>query len=102
MKKVLADRGKNPTDEQDEDETEEPLLNDLLALNLHLQPEHITPEEATELETEVKKDFTVLLGESKKSLRRTFTYIGGIIRGYLRRGKSNINWIRIMRSNFLI
>jgi len=37
------------------------------------------------------------LNEPKKSLRRIFAYVGGIIRGYLRRGKSNINWIKIMR-----
>jgi len=46
----------------------------------------------------VKKEFQTLLNEPKKSLRRTFAYVGGIIRGYLRRGKSNVNWIKIMRS----
>jgi hypothetical protein len=111
--------------EEDEDsESEDPKLDDLLALDLNLQPEGVTPVEATELESRIKKDFNVLLNEPKKSLRRTFAYVGGIIRysnpyiaailgtfniatciydliyrGYLRRGKSDINWIKIMRSN---
>lgn len=53
------------------------------------------------MESRVKNDFNTLLNEPKKSLRRTFAYVGGIIRGYLRRGKSDINWIKIMRSKKL-
>jgi hypothetical protein len=69
-----------------------------LDIDLKLEPEGLTTTETTEMESGVKKDFNVLLNEPKKSLRRTFAYVGGIIRGYLRRGKSNINWITIMRS----
>eukprot|EP01117_Protostelium_nocturnum_P014395 TRINITY_DN5475_c2_g1_i1.p1 TRINITY_DN5475_c2_g1~~TRINITY_DN5475_c2_g1_i1.p1 ORF type:complete len:945 (+),score=308.01 TRINITY_DN5475_c2_g1_i1:168-3002(+) len=85
------------TEENEENESEDPKLDDLLALELNLQPEGLTQSEANEMQSRIKTDFNVLLNEPKKSLRRTFAYVGGIIRGYLRRGKSNINWIKIMR-----
>lgn len=91
---------KKKKDESD-GESEDPKLEDLLALDLVLQPEGVSPAEVTELDSGVKKEFSKVLNEPKKSLRRTFAYVGGIIRGYLRRGKSNINWIKIMRSNFI-
>eukprot|EP01114_Cavostelium_apophysatum_P014494 TRINITY_DN3778_c0_g1_i1.p1 TRINITY_DN3778_c0_g1~~TRINITY_DN3778_c0_g1_i1.p1 ORF type:complete len:520 (+),score=122.28 TRINITY_DN3778_c0_g1_i1:229-1788(+) len=87
------------SDDGDSDEESEDLkLDDLLEQDLlNLQPEGLTQFETTEMDSRVKNDFNVLLNEPKKSLRRTFAYVGGIIRGYLRRGKSNINWIKIMR-----
>eukprot|EP01119_Soliformovum_irregulare_P002276 TRINITY_DN12560_c0_g1_i1.p1 TRINITY_DN12560_c0_g1~~TRINITY_DN12560_c0_g1_i1.p1 ORF type:complete len:930 (+),score=250.34 TRINITY_DN12560_c0_g1_i1:145-2934(+) len=88
----------NPDDPAEEDDDQRPKLDDLLALELNLQPDGLSPAETTEMESRIKNDFNMLLAEPKKSLRRTFTYIGGIIRGYLRRGKSNINWIKIMRT----
>lgn len=85
------------------EETDEFNIDDLLNPDLlNLQPEGLTTTETTEMESRVKSDFNVLLNEPKKSLRRTFAYVGGIIRGYLRRGKSNINWIKIMRSKLYI
>jgi len=87
----------NKSDDESDSESEDPKLDDLLALDLSLQPDGLTQAEATEMESRIKTDFNVLLNEPKKSLRRTFAYVGGIIRGYLRRGKSNINWIKVMR-----
>lgn len=87
-------------EDSDSDESEDPKLDDFLDIELKLEPEGLTTVETTESELGVKKDFNVLLNEPKKSLRRTFAYVGGIIRGYLRRGKSNINWIKIMRSTY--
>ena len=63
MNKVVQERDKNL--DEDEDETEEPRLSDLLALNLRLEPDYLTPEEANEVETDTKKDFTVLLNEGE-------------------------------------
>jgi hypothetical protein len=83
--------------EDSDEEDENPQLDDLLALDLNLQPEGLSTTETTEMASKVKKEFNVLLNELKKSLRRNLAYVGGIIRGYLRRGKSNINWIKIMR-----
>lgn len=104
IKEVLDANNQTPSlgdnldgNESEDDEDQDPKLDDLLALELDLQPDGLSQTEATEMESRVKNDFNMLLGEPKKSLRRTFTYVGGIIRGYLRRGKSNINWIKVMR-----
>lgn len=106
MKKVLEVTKTTKEEEEDEEEEEEeeenPKLDDLLALELRLQTDSVLSQtETIEMESSVKKDFTVLLAEPKKSLRRTFAYVAGIVRGYLRRGKSNIDWIKIMRSIFI-
>lgn len=90
--------GVEEEEEESDSENEDPTVDDLLSLELNLEPEGLTQTETTEMESRVKNDFNILLNEPKKSLRRSFTYIGGIIRGYLRRGKSNIDWIKIMRS----
>ncbi len=95
---IISKKQGNDDNESDSDnETEDPKLDDLLALKLDLQPDGLSVFETTEMESRIKSDFNVLLNEPKKSLRRTFAYVGGIIRGYLRRGKSNIDWIKIMR-----
>ena len=44
----------------------------------------------------VEEDFNTVLGESKASLKRSLVFVGGIIRGYLRRGR-NREFIRTMR-----
>lgn len=95
----IVESTKNGTVKEDESdsESEEPKIDDLLALELRLNPEGLTPAETTEIESVIKKEFSILLNEPKKSLRRTFAYVGGIIRGYLRRGKVNVDWISIMR-----
>ena len=98
IEKVLENCAKNGNTEDEDSDSEDPKLDDFLDIELKLEPEGLTTTETTEMESGVKKDFNVLLNEPKKSLRRTFAYVGGIIRGYLRRGKSNINWIKIMRS----
>lgn len=87
--------------EQDESnsKSEDPKLDDLLALNLKLEPEGVLIEETTEMESGIRKEFSKVLSEPRKSLRRTFAFVGGIIHGYFKRGKSYINWIKIMRSN---
>eukprot|EP01118_Nematostelium_gracile_P006827 TRINITY_DN2202_c0_g2_i1.p1 TRINITY_DN2202_c0_g2~~TRINITY_DN2202_c0_g2_i1.p1 ORF type:complete len:713 (-),score=200.74 TRINITY_DN2202_c0_g2_i1:526-2664(-) len=101
MKKVLESMTATPRESRHklevEEETEDPQLDDLLALDLKLEPIGLSQAEITEGDFSVRKDFTTVLSEPKKSLRRTFTFVAGIIRGYLRRGKSNIDWIRIMR-----
>ncbi|PRP78969.1 hypothetical protein PROFUN_13281 [Planoprotostelium fungivorum] len=98
FEKVLQSKSEGRDESEEEEiESEDPMLDDLLAMDLNLQPEGLTQSEATEMQSRIKTDFNVLLNEPRKSLRRTFAYVGGIIRGYLRRGKSNIDWIKTMR-----
>jgi hypothetical protein len=96
-KALEANRNTQQDNDDSDSDNDDPKLDDLLALNLDLQPDGVSQNETTEMESKIKGDFNVLLNEPKKSLRRTFAYVGGIIRGYLRRGKSNIDWIKIMR-----
>lgn len=99
ISKVLKEpTNQNEDDSDNEDEPSPPKADDLLTMELRFQPEGITANEMNEMDSAVKRDFTKLLSEPKKTLRRTFAYVGGIIRGFLRRGKVNIDWIAIMRS----
>jgi len=98
-KQFMEVLNKKTKEDDDESDGEEPTLEDLLSLPVNLTPEGLSTSEANERDSSIKNDFQVLLSEPKKSLRRTFAYVGGIIRGYLRRGKSDVNWIKIMRKN---
>jgi hypothetical protein len=61
-----------------------------------LRPDGLLDVELTETIQEVEDDFNLVLGESKASLKRSLVFVGGIIRGYLRRGR-NRDFIRTMR-----
>jgi hypothetical protein len=61
-----------------------------------LRPDGLLDVELKETMQEVDDDFNLVLGESKSSLKRSLVFVGGIIRGYLRRGR-NREFIRTMR-----
>lgn len=71
------------------------LLEELGKLTFPLKPNGVTP---AELEVDVQEEFGELLDEAQKSLKRNLTFIGGIVRGYLRRGQKNDKWIKMIRS----
>lgn len=57
------------TSEESESEDEDPTVDDLLSLELNLEPDGLTQTETNEMESRVKNDFNILLNEPKKSLR---------------------------------
>lgn len=61
--------GLDGEDDDEDSESEDPKMDDLLALDLNLQPDGLTQTETTEMESRVKNDFNTLLNEPKKSLR---------------------------------
>ncbi len=76
-----------------------PDLDDLLALELRLQPDGLSQGERNELDSVIKQHFSLLLNEPRLSLRRSLANVGGIMRGYLRRGNTNMDWVRAMRGS---
>eukprot|EP01130_Rhizamoeba_saxonica_P015078 TRINITY_DN6697_c0_g1_i1.p1 TRINITY_DN6697_c0_g1~~TRINITY_DN6697_c0_g1_i1.p1 ORF type:complete len:840 (-),score=188.13 TRINITY_DN6697_c0_g1_i1:52-2538(-) len=44
-----------------------------------------------------EEEFDQLLDEAKKSLKRSLSFVGAIVRGYLRRGSSNEKWVQMIR-----
>jgi hypothetical protein len=49
------------------------------------------------LDIDITEEFGELLEEASKSLKRTLTFVGGVVRGYLRRGHKNEKWVKMIR-----
>lgn len=51
-----------------------------------------------EIDIDINVEFGELLDEAQKSLKRNLTFVGAVVRGYLRRGHKNDKWIKMIRS----
>lgn len=49
------------------------------------------------LDLDITEEFGELLEEASKSMKRTLTFVGGVVRGYLRRGHKNEKWVKMIR-----
>jgi len=81
-------------DADDEASNARKMMEEVTKLTFPLKPNGVT---SSELEVDVQAEFGELLEEAQKSLKRNLTFIGGIIRGYLRRGQKNDKWIKMIR-----
>jgi len=70
------------------------MFEGLAKLTFPLKPNGVKPEE---VEVDVETEVTYLLDEAQKSLKRTMTNIGGILRGYHRRGQNSDKWVQELR-----
>jgi hypothetical protein len=50
-----------------------------------------------EFNDNLQQEFGTLLDEMRKSLKRSCTFVGGIVRGYLRRGQKSDKWVNMIR-----
>jgi hypothetical protein len=59
----------------------------------------LQPDGASLAETkgDLWNEFGNLLDESRKSLKRSLLLVGGIVRGYMRRGQKKDEWVKIVR-----
>eukprot|EP01129_Flabellula_baltica_P003483 TRINITY_DN1323_c0_g1_i1.p1 TRINITY_DN1323_c0_g1~~TRINITY_DN1323_c0_g1_i1.p1 ORF type:complete len:777 (+),score=163.52 TRINITY_DN1323_c0_g1_i1:719-3049(+) len=83
--------------ESTEDEEIEEILTLLQlfkSVKAPLKPDGVKAGEKLDVDVE---EFSVLLDEAKRSLKRSLSFIGGIVRGYLRRGQKNDKWVEMIR-----
>eukprot|EP01128_Nolandella_sp_AFSM9_P011950 TRINITY_DN8834_c0_g1_i1.p1 TRINITY_DN8834_c0_g1~~TRINITY_DN8834_c0_g1_i1.p1 ORF type:complete len:943 (-),score=270.64 TRINITY_DN8834_c0_g1_i1:315-2738(-) len=83
-------------DETEDDEVKELIsfLENLSSVKFPLKVNGVKPEE---VDASGQEEFAELLDEASKSLKRTLTFVGGIVRGYLRRGHKNDKWVKMIR-----
>lgn len=64
------------------------------SIKFPLTPSGVSLEEAN---AEVRDEFGQLLDESRKSLKRSLLFVGGIVRAYIRRGYKKDDWVNMVR-----
>jgi phosphatidylinositol 4-kinase len=64
------------------------------ALKFPLQPAGVT---AAEVSVDLWTEFGPILEESRKSLKRSMLFVGGIVRAYMRRGHKKDEWVAMVR-----
>jgi hypothetical protein len=69
-------------------------LEKIYSLQLPLKAEGVKNEEFND---NLQQEFGALLDETRKSLKRSCTFVGGIVRGYLRRGQKSDKWVNMIR-----
>lgn len=62
----------------------------------------LTGVKSEEFNDNLQQEFGALLDEMRKSLKRSCTFVGGIVRGYLRRGQKSDKWVNMIRSMFFL
>jgi len=80
-----------------EDSDKEELVSLLYLFNsitFPLSPHGIKDTEQIDMD---ENEFSVLLDEAKMSLKRSLSFVGGIVRGYLKQGQKNDKWVENLR-----
>ena len=93
-----GDGGEDSSESSNSDSEKEEILAFLQifrSLETPLQPNSVNENENL---NDNFDEFSILLDEAKKSLKRSLSFIGGIVRGYLRRGRKNDKWVEMIRS----
>jgi hypothetical protein len=62
----------------------------------------ISSVKSEEFNENLQQEFGALLDETRKSLKRSCTFVGGIVRGYLRRGQKSDKWVNMIRRTLLL
>lgn len=70
------------------------MLHKFATLKTPLQPDGAS---LAETKGDLWTEFGNLLDESRKSLKRSLLLVGGIVRGYMRRGQKKDEWVKIVR-----
>ncbi|XP_049849525.1 uncharacterized protein LOC126319874 isoform X2 [Schistocerca gregaria] len=85
---------KDEEEEHEEDEVAKSYLDTWNSLRFPLKPVGVSIEEVN---ADLWSEFGQLLEETRKSLKRSFLLIGGIVRAYMRRGHKNDEWVAMVR-----
>jgi len=89
----VDDSEQTSTEESDKEEFTS-LLNIFNSIKFPLTPNGIKDNEKVDMD---ETEFSVLLDEAKMSLKRSLSFVGGIVRGYLKEGKKNDKWVENVR-----
>lgn len=94
LQKAMGDPEEEEEPEQPEEENVKKHWRVWKALKFPLQPSGVT---AAEVSVDLWQEFGPILEESRKSLKRSMLFVGGIVRAYMRRGHKKDEWVAMVR-----